>query len=135
MSPSIAYAVAVIINGRDEVLLLRRAAETALGGGKWGLCGGKLAPREEPRSGMEREIGEELGADVRLRCEAIVGPIPAAGLPDAVVILFRYRYLGGNIVLNAEHSRFAWVDAASFQALDVMDGVKADLDYFGLWRG
>lgn len=135
MTPGVAYAVAVIVNARDEVLLLRRAVESALGGGKWGLCGGRLEPREDPRAGMERELREELGPDLQARCEAIVGPIPAVGLPDAVIILFRYRYLGGSIALNAEHTRFAWVDEAAFGALDVMDGVKADLDYFGLWRG
>jgi 8-oxo-dGTP diphosphatase len=127
------YAVAVIVNARSQILFLQRSPQASLGPNKWGFPGGRLAPGENPETAMIREMFEELGPGIRTQRQAIFGPVPAQGIPGAFVYLFRYRWLGGAVRLNPEHSRFAWVDAATFPSLDVMDGVEADLAYFGLW--
>jgi 8-oxo-dGTP pyrophosphatase MutT (NUDIX family) len=128
------FSVAVIVNARGQILFLQRSPSAALGPGQWGFPGGKLEAGEDPVGGMERELREELGDGIRMQREAVLGPVPAEGLPGGLIYLFRYRWLGGAIVISSEHSRFAWVDAATFPSLDVMAGVRADLAYFGLWN-
>ena len=48
---------------------------------------------------------------------------------------FRYLWQGGEIALNAEHTRYAWTAPGALAGMDVMDGVRADLAYFGLLQG
>ena len=53
-------AAAVIVNRAGEVLLARRP-EHVHQGGLWEFPGGKLEPTEDTRSGLARELDEELG--------------------------------------------------------------------------
>jgi 8-oxo-dGTP diphosphatase len=50
--------LALVVNARGEVLLLRHRFRA---GDPWGLPGGWLEPREDPRQGLARELQEELG--------------------------------------------------------------------------
>lgn len=126
-------AVAVIEDGGGRLLFLLRSPKLLAGPGKWGFCGGGLEPGESPREAMEREIREELGADIRLRLEESLDPVAGLGQSHLLVHLFRYRWLSGEVRLNEEHTRFAWIAEAEFRTLDVIAGVDADLAYFGLW--
>jgi 8-oxo-dGTP pyrophosphatase MutT (NUDIX family) len=126
-------AVAVIEDGEGRLLFLLRSQSLLAGPGKWGFCGGGLEPGETPREAMEREIREELGADIRLRLEERLDAVAGLGQPHLLVHLFRYRWLSGEVRLNEEHTRFAWIAEAEFRTLDVIAGVDADLTYFRLW--
>lgn len=126
-------AVAVIEDRDGRILFLLRSHRLAAGPGKWGFAGGGLEAGEAPDKAMEREIREEIGPEVDLTLEARMGPVPGLGHAHLIVHLFKYRWLGGRVVLNEEHTRFAWVTEAEFGTLDVIAGVDADLAYFGLW--
>jgi 8-oxo-dGTP diphosphatase len=134
--PQRVVAVAVIQDRRDRkdrILFLQRSNSLAAGPGKWGFAGGGLEPGETPEAAMAREIGEELGPAVRLELRNRVGPVPGLGQSHLVVHLFHYDYLGGEVILNEEHTRFAWIEETEFRTLDVIAGVEEDLTYFGLW--
>jgi len=60
---AIHVAVGVIRNPRGEILIAQRLAGTHLAG-LWEFPGGKLEPGETPRSGLIRELQEELGIAV-----------------------------------------------------------------------
>ena len=47
--------------------------------------------------------------------------------------LFHYRWLGGDIRLNEEHTEYAWVAAEEFRNYDVMDGIDEDIHYLEIW--
>jgi 8-oxo-dGTP diphosphatase len=126
-------AVAVIQDVRDRILFLLRAKALSAGAGKWGFTGGGLEGEETPEAAMEREIREELGPEVRLALKSKVGPIPGLGQSHLLVHLFHYEYLEGDIILNEEHTQFAWIAESEFRTLDVIAGVEEDLTYFGLW--
>ena len=52
----------IIVNARDEILLVRRARDPGLG--KWGLPGGFVDPGETVEEALQREILEETGLNV-----------------------------------------------------------------------
>jgi len=137
LADSLSFVVAVILNLRNELLLLRRSESARRDPGRWGLAGGRLESGEEPMQGMLRELGEELGTGLELRLEASLGPLPAIGHAGGTVHLFRYTCLSGSPELNHEHTAYLWLDEATFIAsmadLDLMPGVQEDLTYFGIW--
>ncbi len=60
----IRVAVAVIINGNDQILISRRSAEQHQGN-KWEFPGGKVEADESSQEALRREIKEELGIEVQ----------------------------------------------------------------------
>ncbi len=135
MDKALTFVVAVILNTRDELLILLRAPEAQRDPGKWGICGGRLEAGEDAETGMLREIDEELGGTLELKLEARLGPLPAIGSKGGSVHLFRYTLQAGNPQLNPEHTAFRWIKHTDLPGLDLMPGVVADLHYFGIWSG
>lgn len=133
--PTREVAVAVIVDDRERILFLLRAKTLLAGPGQWGFCGGGLEAGETAEEAMVREIREELGPDVKLVLEERLDAVPGLGQAHLIVHLFKYRWAGGTVRLNEEHTRFAWVAESEFGTLDVIAGVEADLTYFNLWPG
>ncbi|MDJ0871390.1 MAG: Nudix family hydrolase [Gammaproteobacteria bacterium] len=77
-------AAAVIVNRAGEVLLARRP-EHVHQGGLWEFPGGKLEPAEDSRSGLARELEEELGI------------VPSAARP---LIRIPHRYPDKSVLLD-----------------------------------
>jgi 8-oxo-dGTP pyrophosphatase MutT (NUDIX family) len=129
------FAAAIIVNEAGELLLLRRSPDTLRWPGRWGIAGGGVEAGETPEQALIRELREELGSDIRLR--NLRGPdrLIAIGGYGGHIHLWHQLWLGGNIVLSAEHTGFAWVDPSGYAALDVMPGVDEDLTHFGIWPG
>lgn len=104
---------------RDARVLLVREADT----GYWELPGGRIDVGEEWLSHdrvLEREIAEELGAELRVA----IGPEvvtwtrqrPTDGM--YLFILARLaRHVGGEVRLSAEHSEATWLGRDEWQGL------------------
>ena len=58
------HVVAGALRAGDGRVLVARRPEGKQLGGLWEFPGGKLEPRETPRTGLERELREELGVEV-----------------------------------------------------------------------
>src|SRR5437868_10463347 len=59
---TVLVAAAIVVE-RGRVLVTQRKAGTHLAGA-WEFPGGKVAPGEDPREGLKRELAEELGIEV-----------------------------------------------------------------------
>lgn len=128
------FAINLIENERHELLLLKRAQDRALGPGLWGLPAGTIEPDETPEACSLREITEEIGPHHRIDRLARLGPIRDSFYGGRFEVhLFHYRWLGGTIVLNDEHTAYAWVQAESYRGYEVMDGIDEDIDLLGIW--
>jgi mutator protein MutT len=84
-APSLIHVVAgVVIDSQERVLIAQRPAGKHLAGG-WEFPGGKLQPGEERRTGLARELLEEIGI-------AIGEPRP--------LMRIRHSYAYGDVLLD-----------------------------------
>jgi ADP-ribose pyrophosphatase YjhB (NUDIX family) len=95
---------AVVLNDRDEVLLVKRADN-----GRWSLVAGILEPGEQPAVGLVREIQEETAVEAAVERLVSVESLPPSSYPngDQVQFLdlcFRCRPLRGEPRVNDDES-------------------------------
>lgn len=128
------YAINLIEDAENRLLLLKRSAELALGPGLWGVCAGKLEPGEDGAACSLREISEEIGDDHRMHLLHALPPRGDSFYGGSMTLhLFHYRWLGGTVRLNHEHSDWAWVSAEQYRHYAVMDGIDEDIDLLAIW--
>lgn len=108
---------AAIVRG-GQVLAARRTTPPEVAG-RWELPGGKVEPGESPDVALVREVGEELGCDVRVE----------RWLPGEVEIGDRHLLRAAVVTLldgepvPTEHDRVRWLAA---DELDEVDWLEPD---------
>jgi 8-oxo-dGTP pyrophosphatase MutT (NUDIX family) len=113
------YALSAVVYAErgDEILLLQRAAGSALAG-QWYLPGGMVEHGELPEDGARRELLEESGLEIEGELE-IIGcyPMRVYGY-DTLQISYRGRVRdGADAVVSHEHDGLRWVKASDMRAL------------------
>ena len=113
------YALSAVVYAErgDEILLLQRAAGSALAG-QWYLPGGMVEHGELPEEGARRELLEESGLEIDGELE-IIGcyPMRVYGY-DTLQISYRGRIVDGTkAVISHEHDGLRWVKASDMRAL------------------
>lgn len=128
------FSINILENECNEILLLKRGHRTSLGPGKWGFPAGHIENDETPEECSHRELTEEIGAQVKVQLLRRIGPVRDSFYGGVYEIyLYHYRWQGGDIHLNHEHTEFAWVSKEDFRDYAVMDGIDEDIQYFGIW--
>ena len=111
---------AVILNDKDEVLLIKRPEKDHHGAGKWDLPGGKLEAGEYIQEGLNREIKEETGLESETETILLADDFGKKydkkikiGDKEYIVsgkgLRFLARYRSGEVKLSEEHKKFVWV--------------------------
>lgn len=130
------FAMAILSDPQGRILLLRRSLRQNFAPGLWGLPGGHIQAGEAPDHAIRRELREELGENIETAIALEPGLYPVR---DTVygghfeVHLFRGAWQGGPIVLNNEHSEYAWVSPENYAGYEVAAGVDEDLAYVQVW--
>jgi ADP-ribose pyrophosphatase YjhB (NUDIX family) len=93
-------ATGIIINDKDEVLLLEHVLRPASG---WALPGGFLKPLEQPEAALRREMMEEIGLEL-----THVMPYLARTSRTHVEIFFAAKPAGEPQVKSREIIGFKW---------------------------
>ena len=109
-------AVAAVIFREDRVLAMRRSAQKDVGAGLWETLSGRVQEGEEPLAAIHREIAEECGLTVALDARPVEVYAARRGTLPMVVILYRARWLDGEVRPSDEHDAFAWWTPAEFRA-------------------
>lgn len=134
LPPEARYALNLLLNDAEELLLLKRADNARLGPGLWGLPAGKIEAGESPAEAARREMAEEIGPGHRVELLRYLGPIRDTYYGGIYEIhLFHQRWHGGEVRLNHEHSAHAWVAREQFRDYPVMDGIDEDLALLAIW--
>jgi 8-oxo-dGTP diphosphatase len=102
-------AVAALIVRDGRVLALRRAPNNLAGPGLWETVSGRLEQGEEPAVGVLREIAEETSLQVELEPRPWDSYAAKRREQPMVVIVYRARYLSGEVRISDEHDQFAWL--------------------------
>ncbi|MGH6636151.1 MAG: NUDIX hydrolase [Gammaproteobacteria bacterium] len=130
----IRLSINVVENRAREILLLRRSPQAHLGAGLWGFPAGRIEGGETPSQCALRELTEEIGAEHRIELISTFGPIRDTFYGGIFkVYLFHHRWLEGRIVLNHEHTQYAWVGREIYKRYSVMNGIDEDLAYLNVW--
>jgi 8-oxo-dGTP diphosphatase len=108
-------AVAGLVVRGTRVLALRRAATNPAGPGLWETVSGRVERGEEPGAALAREIAEETALEVRVEERPWDAYAALRRGEPMIVVLYRARYLRGEVRLSHEHDVFAWLSAAEFR--------------------
>jgi 8-oxo-dGTP diphosphatase len=115
---SIRVSAAVIVNDRDELLLVRKAGTKA-----FMQPGGKPEPDETPAETLSRELSEELGLSVDAAALRPLGLFTAAAAnePGFLVVadVFEADIRDQLPMIGAEIEELRWVGRAEADELDV----------------
>ncbi len=132
--PSARFSIGVLEDKRGRLLLARRSPLARLGPAQWGFPAGHIEAGESARQCMLRELNEEIGPDHELEQLAYIGPFRDTLFGGKFEInLYHYRWLHGSVVLNDEHTEFAWVSQGDFLTYDVMLGIELDIVLLKIW--
>ena len=115
-------AVVVILNKRDEVLILQRPHWIDWAPDKWALPGGSIEENESPLTAAIRETKEETTLDVR-KLKIINLTL------DNPIAPYYTRYYTGNVQIDFEHTDWTWVARADIETYDLAPGVLKLYDW------
>jgi len=132
--PTARFALNLLLDDDGRLLLLERSREARLGPGLWGLPAGRIEPGESAEQAARREMDEEIGPGHEVTLQRYIGPIRDTYYGGQYEIhLFHYRWHGGTVRLNHEHTAWAWVAPERYRDYPTMDGIDEDIALLGLW--
>jgi 8-oxo-dGTP diphosphatase len=108
-------AKVLVLNGQNEVLILKRSATDEYRPGKLDLPGGGIDLDEDPFTAVQRELAEEAGITIPRQDLVLLymGTIFENKLNQSVNrILFACRTRNPTVTLSHEHSNYSWVPFA-----------------------
>jgi len=133
------------VDGTYRYLVTKRAPHKKAWPGKWTVPGGGLnvddymhseatyANSESPQwygaveKTLRREIKEEVGVEVSdIQYLLDVAFVRPDGTP-AIVLSFYCKYAGGEVVLDADATEFAWVAAAEVHNYELIQGIDHEI--------
>ncbi len=126
----------VIIRVGDEILLLKRAPYKKYGANQWALVAGKSDVGESLVETAQRELFEELGIEVEAGDLKMVQTYYHSPNSDPQYkIIWNVFSLSfeekPDIILNKEHTEYAWAHKNKVMSYDLIDGESYCLnDYF-----
>ena len=133
-TPSARYALNIVLDSDNRILLLKRSIKVAMGAEKWGFPAGKIELGETPKAAAARELEEEIGDKHEVLSERFLGPIRDYFYGGQYEIyLFQKRWKTGRIILNHEHTDSVWASPENFQCFDAMKGIEEDIAMLQLW--
>jgi 8-oxo-dGTP diphosphatase len=133
-SPSARFSICLLEDNDGRLLFVKRAPDDSIGAGKWGFPAGHIEAGESPLECAVREIGEEIGSQHDITQLNRLGPVRDTFYGGEFEIhLFHFSWSSGAVILNDEHTEFAWIAASDFKGLDVMLGVEEDIVLLGIW--
>lgn len=104
-------AKAILLNERDEVLLVRRSKGDNKRPGEWDIPGGAIDDGEDPRTAVIREIQEEVGITLSPDQVHIIYAETTVYEESLYVVRIQYaaRVDNATVVLSDEHDEYQWL--------------------------
>jgi 8-oxo-dGTP diphosphatase len=120
----------VVRDDRQRLLLIRRGQ--APSAGSWSVPGGRCLPGESAAAACVREVHEETGLQVEV--VHFAGRVERAAPGRGVYVIddFACRVVGGRLAAGDDADDARWVTRAELSRLDLVPGLYAALEEWGL---
>ncbi len=128
MNSSIAVK-ALIVNDKQELLLIRRRDNDVHKPGTWEIAGGRLDAGEDPFLGMIREAKEETNLDIEVKEPLGVHHFTRDDGQVITMIVFLCGAVSGEVKLSEEHTDFEWLNVDDAYSKIVSD-FKKEIDVY-----
>ena len=109
-------SVAIIINKKDEVLILKRMSPQKDYPNVWGFPGGAAHSNEKSKQAAIRETKEETSLDI--------SALKYVCRKDQWISIYISRNYEGEVCLDFEHTAFAWVPLDKVDDYETIPGTK-----------
>jgi isopentenyldiphosphate isomerase len=109
-------SVVVIINKKDEVLILKRMSPQRDYPNIWGFPGGAAHSNEKPKQAAIRETKEETSLDI--------SDLKYVCRKDQWISIYTSRNYEGEVCLDFEHTAFVWVSIDKVEDYETIPGTK-----------
>ncbi len=106
--------VVVAIEHNGKVLAMKRAANEDAAPGAWELPSGKVELSERPYDTACREVIEECGIKTKIEMQPMDAIQSKRNDEPMILIIYRAKYLEGNVKLSEEHDEYAWLSPDEF---------------------
>jgi len=117
----------IIRNNDDKILLIKRSKQDSFCPGYWETVGGGMKEKENPQSGLLREIKEETGLSVKVREPFNVFTFENEKKEFKVGITFICDYENGEVDLSEEHIEYRWIDPLDIKKYKTSDGLLNEI--------
>lgn len=108
-------SVVIILNDKEEVLLLKRRKGVEWMPNKWAFAGGGIEKGETPSIAARREVKEETTLNVKS-----LHKLPSGKEGQEKVHYFWASDFTGKVKINDEHQEFKWVKISKLSKMDVV---------------
>ena len=108
----------IILNSRNQILLLKRREKEDQFEGYWSIPGGGPEGKETYEEALRREIKEEINCKIET-ATFFKSYFFKVNPKLKVRAIYFYGSVKGNIELNEEFSDFEWFDLEDFEAKDL----------------
>ena len=130
MSARVPCAGGVVFDETARLLMICRGQPPSAG--SWSIPGGRCLPGESPAAACVREVAEETGLQVRVVRYA--GRVERAAPSGGVYVIddFACRVLAGELAAGDDAADARWVTRAEMAHLELVPGLYAALEEWGL---
>jgi 8-oxo-dGTP diphosphatase len=105
-----------VVKKEEKYLILRRSRKAKHFPEHWDFPGGKVKKGEAPEKGIAREIFEETGLKVEI-IKKIAEYNVDVGEKERIFVLYKTRFVAGDVKLSKEHTEFKWATKAEILKL------------------
>jgi 8-oxo-dGTP diphosphatase len=134
LPPKARFSICLLEDSHSRLLLLKRSPNDEIGGGLWGFPAGHIESNESADECARREMREEIGDRHTIEEIQRKGPLRDTFYGGKYEIyLFHFRWIGGAVTLNEEHTDYAWVCNSEFSRYETLLGTEQDIVLLDIW--
>lgn len=105
----VVVAKTFVLNGKNDVLLLKRSVTDDRRPGEWDLPGGSVDPGENPEMAAVREAEEEAGLQLdEIKLIHAQTELSEDTQQCVIRLYYRARVDDGSVRLSSEHEEYSW---------------------------
>jgi 8-oxo-dGTP diphosphatase len=100
---------AFIVDDQENLLIIKRRQDDVHKPGIWELPGGRIEVKEDPFSGLQREVKEETNLDIKIINPINVRHFTREDGQTITMIIFLCSPLSKDVSTSKEHVAYDWV--------------------------